>query len=67
MSRKWEESLRETSESPQTRPAQPLKPRIGIDEAKGRIPADALDYIRSAFKSDIQRIRPYEPTGIAKH
>jgi len=43
------------------------KPVISISEATKLLPADALEYIRSQFKSDIQQVRTYSPSAAVKH
>jgi hypothetical protein len=41
----------------------PAKKRISLGEAVGKIPPEAIEFLRDKFKTDIHRIRAYEKTG----
>lgn len=43
------------------------KPRITLEEAVEKIPQDALDYIRTKFKTDVSHIRAYAPENSVKN
>jgi hypothetical protein len=69
MSREWNENEKPaTTDLPEvaTKPKPKAKPRITVEQAVEKIPADALKYIRENFKTDVQHVRAYAPTRTAK-
>ena len=48
------------------KPKTKQKPKITLEEAVGKIPPDALRYIRENFKTDVNHIRAYDPANSVK-
>ena len=66
MTHDWNEAGPAGAVEPAALPKAKAKPRISVEAAVKRIPPEALQYLHDHFKTDIHRIRSYNPESTAK-